>query len=88
MKLYYAPAACSLAPHIVLREAGLDFEPVLADLKAHKLKDGTDFYAGASVGYDFNEQFSLGVAYDFYGAEDEDVSFDANVFSVVGELRF
>jgi len=51
MKLYYAPAACSLSPHIVLREAGLDFEPVLADLKAHKLKDGSDFYAINAKGY-------------------------------------
>lgn len=43
MKLYYSPGACSLAPHIVLREAGLAFEPVLASTKTHKLADGTDY---------------------------------------------
>jgi len=44
MKLYYSPGACSLSPHIVLREAGLAFEAVLASTKTHKLQDGTDYY--------------------------------------------
>jgi glutathione S-transferase len=44
MKLYYSPGACSLSPHIVLREAGLAFEPVLASTKTHQLADGTDYY--------------------------------------------
>ncbi len=50
--------------------------------------DNTDFYAGVSVGYDFNEQFSVGVAYDYFGPEDDEVSLEANVLSIVGELRF
>jgi glutathione S-transferase len=51
MKLYYSPGACSLSPHIVLREAGLAFEPVLANLKTHQLADGTDFYGINPKGY-------------------------------------
>lgn len=43
MKLYYSPGACSLSPHIVLREAGLSFQPVLASTKTKKLEDGTDY---------------------------------------------
>ena len=51
MKLYYSPGACSLSPHIVLREAGLAFEPVLASTKTHKLQDGTDYYSINPKGY-------------------------------------
>lgn len=43
MKLYFSPAACSLSPHIVLREAGLDAELVQVDLKTKKTKAGDDF---------------------------------------------
>ena len=43
MKLYYSPAACSLSPHIVAREAGVSIELVKVDLKAHTLADGTDY---------------------------------------------
>jgi len=51
MKLYYSPGACSLSPHIALREAGLAFEPVLASTKTHKLQDGTDYYGINPLGY-------------------------------------
>jgi len=51
MKLYYSPGACSLSPHIALREAGLAFEPVLASTKSHKLQDGTDYHTINPLGY-------------------------------------
>ncbi len=46
MKLYFSPGACSLSPHIVLREAELPFELQRVDLQAKKLKPSdADFYA-------------------------------------------
>ena len=45
MKLYYAPGACSFAPHIALLEANLPVELVKVDLASHTLGDGTDFYS-------------------------------------------
>jgi glutathione S-transferase len=51
MKLYYSPGACSLSAHIVLREAGLAFEPMKAPTKTHQLDDGTDYYTINPLGY-------------------------------------
>jgi len=39
MKLYYAAAACSLAPHIAAREAGLDLALEKVDLGAKKNRE-------------------------------------------------
>lgn len=44
MKLFYSPNACSLAPHIVLRELGLPFELIKVDLQQHLTELGEDFY--------------------------------------------
>lgn len=51
MKLYFAPFACSLSPHIVLREAGLPFELVQVDLGSKKLADGSDYRQINPLGY-------------------------------------
>lgn len=51
MKLYFSPGACSLSPHIVLKEAGLTFEAIAAPTKTHKLADGTDYYSINPLGY-------------------------------------
>jgi glutathione S-transferase len=51
MKLYYSPAACSLAPHIALEEAGFPYDLVKVDLRTHKLADGTDYYTINPKGY-------------------------------------
>src|SRR5690242_15798396 len=45
MRLYYAPGTCSLAPHIVIREAGLDIALERVDLKAKRTADGRDYKA-------------------------------------------
>lgn len=44
-KLYYSPGACSLSPHIALREACLPFTLALASPRTKKLADGSDFLA-------------------------------------------
>jgi len=51
MKLYYYPGACSMAPHIVLREAGYKFELEKVDLSAMKTASGEDFWKVNPKGY-------------------------------------
>jgi glutathione S-transferase len=52
MQLHYAPGACSLAPHIVAREAGADLTLVKVDIEgAHTTEDGRDFRTINPRGY-------------------------------------
>ena len=68
MKLYFSPGACSLASSIAFHEAGVPVELVRVDTKAHKLKDGSDYYKINPRGYvpalqlDSGEVFSEGAA--------------------------
>jgi glutathione S-transferase len=49
MKLYYAPGACSLAPHIALEETGLAYEGVRVDLASGEQRS-SDYLAVNSKG--------------------------------------
>jgi glutathione S-transferase len=51
MKLYYTPGACSLSPHIVAREAGLDLQLEKVDLATKKTASDADFLQINPKGY-------------------------------------
>jgi glutathione S-transferase len=51
MKLYYSPGACSLSPHIVLREAGLPFTLEKVNLKTKVTASDADFTRINPKGY-------------------------------------
>ncbi len=51
MKLYFAPGACSLSPHIVLHEAGLAAQTEKVDLASKKTASGADFTQVNPKGY-------------------------------------
>lgn len=51
MKLYYSPAACSLAPHIALIETGAAFTTEKVDTKTKKTESGADFWTINAKGY-------------------------------------
>jgi glutathione S-transferase len=49
--MYFSPGACSLSPHIVLREAGLAFTPVKVSTKTKQIDDGGDYRSINPKGY-------------------------------------
>ena len=51
MKLYYAPGACSLSPHIVARELGINLELKKVNNKEKTVEGGGDFWSVNAKGY-------------------------------------
>ena len=51
MKLYYSPGACSLSPHIVAREAGIELQLEKVDTKTKQTETGRDFLQINPKGY-------------------------------------
>ncbi|GHG66382.1 glutathione transferase GstA [Comamonas sp. JC664] len=51
MKLFYTPGTGSLAPHIALREAGLDFQLERVSLRTKTTESGEDFHGINPHGY-------------------------------------
>ncbi len=46
------------------------------------------WYAGAGVGYDFSDKFSVGLNYDYYKADKNGLKIDPDMISVSAEARF
>ena len=51
MKLYYSPGACSLSPHIVMRELGIPVELKKVNTKDKTMEGGGDFWQVNPKGY-------------------------------------
>jgi OOP family OmpA-OmpF porin/outer membrane immunogenic protein len=60
----------------------------VADLPVGIDDTSTKYYAGAGFGYDFSNNFSVGLAYDYYKANAAGLRLDPNLVSVNAELRF
>ncbi|MEO6967469.1 MAG: outer membrane beta-barrel protein [Rhodanobacteraceae bacterium] len=63
---------------------GISNDPFPID--EHRSDNG--YYAGAGAGYDFNRNFGVGLAYDYYHADKSSLNLSTNLFSVNAEYRF
>jgi len=54
-----------------------------------RVDDTSDkWYAGAGFGYDFNNNFSIGLNYDYYEADKNHLDLNTDLISVSAEYRF
>lgn len=89
MKLFYSPGACSLSPHIVLRETAQDFTLEKVDLAKKTTASGTDYLAINPKGQvpalllDDGNLLTEGVAIVLYLA---DKAPNSNLIAPVGDL--
>jgi glutathione S-transferase len=51
VKLYYIPGSCSLSPHIVINELGLDVTLLKVDHREHTVDGDVDYYDVNPLGY-------------------------------------
>ncbi|WP_343553603.1 glutathione transferase GstA [Pantoea sp.] len=89
MKLYCKPGACSLSPHIVALECGLDFTQVNVDLQKKLTEQGEDYWQINPKGqvpalqFDDGSLLTEGVAIVQYLA---DLKPDRNLLAPTGSL--
>ncbi len=89
MKLYCKPGACSLSPHIVALECGLDFTQVIVDLQKKVTEQGEDYWQINPKGqvpalqFDDGSILTEGVAIVQYLA---DLKPDRNLLAPTGSL--
>ena len=89
MKLFYSPGACSLFPHIVLRETGQDFTLEKVDLAKKTTASGTNYLTINPKGQvpalllDDGNLLTEGVAIVLYLA---DKALSSNLIAPVGNL--
>jgi glutathione S-transferase len=93
MKLYYSPGACSLSPHIILRELGISFDLERVDTATKTTESGEDFRTVNPKGYvpalrlDDGEVLTEGAAIVQYIADTNGASELAPPFGTLGRAR-
>lgn len=50
--------------------------------------DNTDWYGGVGFGYDFSNNFGVGLNYDYYKADNKGLDLSTDMWSVSAEYRF